>query len=384
MTQGAISIPDPVSLTQDLIRFNTINPPGNEDQICNYLAQLLESAGFECRKIEFAPHRMSLVAKIGACSRNKPSICFTGHVDVVPLGARTWTFEPFVGLIEDGKLYGRGSSDMKSGVAAFVVAAMKMAESAKHGGGVTLIITAGEETGCEGAFHLAASQEILEFLGPAGCFVVAEPTANEPLLGHKGAYWLRASTDGITAHGSMPERGDNAFYKLAKAALTLEKFTFDTPAHELMGQGTLNVGTAKSGININSVPDAAEMTLDIRTVAGQSHPHIYGCLCKALGPAVRLDTIIDIEGVFTPASEPWMASVFDLCEKTNGVRPIEKTVSYFTDASALKPAIGNPPTVILGPGQPEMAHQTDEFCFVDKIVDATQLFSDLIQDWQRR
>ena len=376
------AIPDPISLTQELIRFNTINPPGNEDQVCEYLAKPLESAGYECRKIEFAPHRMSLVAKIGTCSKEKPSISFTGHVDVVPLGARTWKHEPFAGVIEGGKLYGRGSSDMKSGVAAFVVAAMKMAEQAKQGAGVTLIITAGEETGCEGAFHLAASQEILDFLGPAGCFIVAEPTANEPLLGHKGAYWLRASTDGVTAHGSMPERGDNAFYKLAKAALTLEKFEFDTPAHELMGQGTLNVGTAKSGININSVPDAAEMTLDIRTVAGQSHPHIYGCLCKALGPAVRLDTIIDIEGVFTPASDPWMASVFDFCEKTNGVRPVEKTVSYFTDASALKPAIGNPPTVILGPGQPEMAHQTDEFCYVDKITDATQLFADLIQDWQ--
>lgn len=378
------TIPDPVALTQELIRFNTINPPGNEDQVCEYLAKLLESVGYECRKIEFAPHRMSLVAKIGSCSSDKPSICFTGHVDVVPLGARSWKHEPFAGLIEDGKLYGRGSSDMKSGVAAFVVAAMKMAQQAKQGAGVSLIITAGEETGCEGAFHLVTSQEILDFLGPAGCFIVAEPTANEPLLGHKGAYWLRASTDGITAHGSMPERGDNAFYKLAKAALTLEKFEFDTPAHELMGQGTLNVGTAKSGININSVPDAAEMTLDIRTVAGQSHSHIYGCLCKALGPAVRLDTIIDIEGVFTPASDPWMASVFDFCEKTNGVRPIEKTVSYFTDASALKPAIGNPPTVILGPGQPEMAHQTDEFCYVDKITDAADLFSDLIQDWQRR
>jgi succinyl-diaminopimelate desuccinylase len=380
----SVQIPDPVELTQELIRFNTINPPGNEDQVCEYLAKLLESVGYEYRKIEFAPHRMSLVAKIGACSKEKPSISFTGHVDVVPLGARTWKHEPFAGVIEDGKLYGRGSSDMKSGVAAFVVAAMKMADSAKQGAGVSLIITAGEETGCEGAFHLAASQEILDFLGPAGCFIVAEPTANEPLLGHKGAYWLKASTDGITAHGSMPERGDNAFYKLAKAALTLEKFSFDTPPHELMGQGTLNVGTAKSGININSVPDAAEMTLDIRTVAGQSHPHIYGCLCKALGPTVRLDTIIDIEGVFTPASDPWMTSVFDFCEKTNGVRPIEKTVSYFTDASALKPAIGNPPTVILGPGQPEMAHQTDEFCYVDKIVDATQLFSDLILDWQDR
>ncbi|MEA9603760.1 M20 family metallopeptidase [Polynucleobacter sp. JS-JIR-II-c23] len=376
------SIPDPIELTQDLIRFNTINPPGNEDQVCNYLAKLLESVGYECHKIEFAPHRMSLVAKIGACTEQKPSICFTGHVDVVPLGARTWKYEPFAGVIEDGKLYGRGSSDMKSGVAAFVVAAMKMADSAKQGAGVSMIITAGEETGCEGAFHLAANQEILDFLGPAGCFIVAEPTANEPLLGHKGAYWLKASTDGVTAHGSMPERGDNAFYKLAKAALTLEKFAFDTPVHELMGQGTLNVGTAKSGININSVPDAAEMTLDIRTVAGQSHQHIYGCLCKALGPTVRLDTIIDIEGVFTPATDPWMASVFDFCEKINGVRPVEKTVSYFTDASALKPAIGNPPTVILGPGQPEMAHQTDEFCYVDKITDATQLFSELILDWQ--
>jgi succinyl-diaminopimelate desuccinylase len=377
-----IIIPDPVALTQELIRFNTVNPPGNEDQICEFLAKLLESAGYECRKVEFAPRRMSLVAKIGVCSASQPSICFTGHVDVVPLGARAWTHEPFAGVIDGNKLFGRGSSDMKSGVAAFIVAAMKMAASAQQGPGVTLIITAGEETGCEGAFHLAASQEILDFLGPAGCFVVAEPTANEPLLGHKGAYWLKASADGITAHGSMPERGENAFYKLARAALTIEKFNFDTPAHQLMGQGSLNIGTAKAGLNINSVPDAAEMTLDIRTVAGQSHAHIYGCLCKALGPSIRLDTIIDIEGVFTPANDPWMAKVFDLCEKINGVRPIEKTVSYFTDASALKPVIGNPPTVILGPGQPEMAHQTDEFCYVEKITDATQLFSDLIESWQ--
>ena len=374
---------NPVELTQELIRFNTINPPGNEDQICEYLQGILEANGYECRKVEFAPRRTSLVAKIGSCSASKPSICFTGHVDVVPLGARAWKFEPFAGVIDDGKLYGRGSSDMKSGVAAFVVAAIRMANEAKQGAGVSMIITAGEETGCEGAFHVAASQEILDFLGPAGCFVVAEPTANEPLLGHKGAYWLKAKTEGITAHGSMPERGENAFYKLAKAAITLEQFTFDTPPHALMGQGTLNVGTAKAGLNINSVPDAAEMTLDIRTVAGQSHSHIYGCLCKALGSTVQLDTIIDIEGVYTPSNDPWMAKVFDHCEKLNGVRPIEKTVSYFTDASALKSAIGNPPTVILGPGQPEMAHQTDEFCYVDKIEDATQLFANLISDWQK-
>jgi succinyl-diaminopimelate desuccinylase len=377
-----IPFTDPVQLTQELVRFNTINPPGNEDQLCDYLANILESVGFECRKIGFAPRRTSLVAKIGASNQQNPSICFTGHMDVVPLGSRSWHYGPFAGLIDGKKLYGRGSSDMKSGIAAFIVAALNTASISKTGKGVSLIITAGEETGCEGAFHIAANQEILEFLGPAGCFVVAEPTANEPLIGHKGAYWLKASTEGITAHGSMPERGDNAFYKLAKAALTLEKFTFDTPAHPLMGQGTLNVGTAKAGLNINSVPDSAEMTLDIRTVAGQSHAHIYSCLCKALGPIVKLDTIMDIEGIYTPANNPWMTKVFDICEAVNGVRPTEKTVSYFTDASALKSAIGDPPTVILGPGQPEMAHQTDEFCYIDKITEATKIFEALIIDWQ--
>jgi succinyl-diaminopimelate desuccinylase len=129
---------NPVELTQELIRFNTINPPGNEDLICEYLQTLLESAGYECRKVEFAPRRTSLVAKIGACSQSKPSICFTGHVDVVPLGARPWSFEPFAGVIDGGKLYGRGSSDMKSGVAAFVVAAIQMAELAKKGAGVSM------------------------------------------------------------------------------------------------------------------------------------------------------------------------------------------------------------------------------------------------------
>lgn len=378
-----LNIPDPVELTQELIRFNTINPPGNEDELCNYLAQLLEGAGFECMKVDFAPRRTSLVARIGSQS-NKPKICFTGHVDVVPLGARPWKLDPFAAEIHDGKLFGRGSSDMKSGVAAFVVAALKTVEIAKKGNGISLIITAGEETGCEGAFYIAAQKKVLDFIGQAGCFVVAEPTANEPLIGHKGAFWLRAKAEGITAHGSMPERGDNAFYKIAKGAVILEQFQFDNPPHPLMGQGTLNVGTAKAGININSIPDAAEMTIDIRSVPGQSHKHIYSCLCHSLGSHINLETIIDIEGFFTPSDDPWVKNVYARCHEINGQIPTDKTVAYFTDASALKGVIGNPPTVVLGPGQPEMAHQTDEFCYTEKIHQATALFEQLIADWQHQ
>lgn len=376
-----MNIPDPIKLTQDLIRFNTINPPGNEDELCNYLSELLKSANFECLNVDFAPRRRSIVARIPGAA-NKSNICFTGHVDVVPLGDRQWDHEPFAGEIVDGKLFGRGSSDMKSGIAAFVVAAMRTAEITRNQGGISLIITAGEETGCEGAFYIAAQKQVVDFIGNVGCFVVAEPTANEPIISHKGAYWLRAKAEGITAHGSMPERGDNAFYKIAKGALLLEKYQFDTPPHELMGQGTLNVGTAKAGLNINSVPDAAEMTLDIRSVPGQSHRHIYGCLCKTLGPNIKLETIMDVEGIYTPPDHPWIQNVYAHCEAINGVQPVPKSISYFTDASALKGLIGDPPTVVLGPGQPEMAHQTNEFCYTEKITQSTTLFERLIIDWQ--
>ncbi len=180
----------------------------------------------------------------------------------------------------------------------------------------------------------------------------------------------------------MPERGDNAFYKIAKGALLLEKYQFDSPTHELMGQGTLNVGTAKAGLNINSVPDAAEMTLDIRSVPGQSHSHIYSCLCKTLGPNIKLETIMDVEGIYTPPDHPWIQTVYDHCQEINGVQAVPKSISYFTDASALKGLIGDPPTVVLGPGQPEMAHQTNEFCYTEKITQSTTLFERLIIDWQ--
>ncbi len=369
-----------VSLTQTLLRMNTINPPGNEDQCTRYLADLLSAAGYDCRLVEFAPRRSTLIARIGG-RPDKPPICFTGHVDVVPLGSAPWAHDPFGAEIVGDKLYGRGSSDMKSGVAAFTIAAIAVASEIKDSAGLTLVITAGEETGCEGAFHLVSMTDVAEILGKAGALVVAEPTGNQPLVGHKGAFWLKASATGVTAHGSMPETGDNAIYKIARAALALENFDFATPPHALMGQGTLNIGTARGGLNINSVPDAAEMTIDIRTVAGQDHRQIWGCLCSRMGTGIGLQTLLDVGSVFTAPEDPWMQSVFARCQTCFDAPLQPKIVSYFTDAAALREPLGKPPTVILGPGEPHMAHQTDEFCYVARIGEAEQLFRQIILDW---
>lgn len=368
---------DPVALTQKLIQFDTINPPGQEAACAHYLGDLLEGAGFRVAYHEFAQGRTSVVARRGGEQR---PLCFTGHIDTVPLGTQPWRVDPFAGEIRDGKLYGRGASDMKSGVAAFVAAAAGMADVLDDGPGVVLVITAGEETGCEGAFHLTRAGDAL---GKAGAVVVAEPTGNYPMVGHKGALWLEARTRGVTAHGSMPEKGDNAIYKAARAVSRLERFEFEDAPHAVLGPATLNVGTINGGMNVNSVPDSTRIRVDIRTVPGMEHSRLRGRLGQYLAPDVDgLEAFIDLEGVWTDADHPWIRNVFDVMQSVLGERPEIRSATYFTDASALTPHYGGVSTVILGPGEAGMAHQTDEYCYTARIEQAAAAYGALLRNWQ--
>jgi succinyl-diaminopimelate desuccinylase len=258
-----------IDLAAELIRFDTINPPGQEAACAEHLARLLTGAGFQCEKVPLEEGRPNLVARIGGTG-GKPPIAFTGHTDTVPLGAQTWTVAPHGGTVKDGRLWGRGASDMKSGVAAFVVGALEHARRLEGTPGVVLYITAGEETGSEGAFTLAR-----RLRGQAGALVVAEPTSNRPLCGHKGALWLKATSRGVTAHGSMPDKGVNAIYAAARAVGRLEAFDFNVARHPVMGAPTLNVGTLHGGLNLNWRP------LSTSRACGRT-PHTPGCArCSA-------------------------------------------------------------------------------------------------------
>src|SRR3954469_6221579 len=153
---------DPVQLSRELIAFNTINPPGNELGCILHLDKILSDAGLQTSVQRFAPERANLIARAG--DAGQLPLCFTGHVDTVPLGNAPWSIDAFAGEIIDGRMYGRGSTDMKCGVAAFVAAIGNMAEQLQGTRGAVLVITAGEEVGCEGAFHLAGT----DILGRAG------------------------------------------------------------------------------------------------------------------------------------------------------------------------------------------------------------------------
>lgn len=369
---------DPIALSRELVAFNTINPPGQELSCIRHLERILADAGLETSVHAFAPDRANLIARIGGKGA-KPPLCFTGHVDTVPLGNATWSVDPFAGEIIDGKLYGRGTTDMKCGVAAFVAAICGMADQLRGTGGAMLAITAGEEIGCEGAFELARAG----VLGKAGAIVVAEPTSNVAVVGHKGALWLKLILKGVTAHGSMPHLGVNAAYKAARAITLLEQFQFNVAPHLHLGSPTLNIGTVHAGLNVNSVPDRAEIGVDIRSIPGLAHERIKEQLSAELGEDVTLETIVDVGAVWTDPSSPWIRQVCDTVQQLTGESsgPEPRTAPYFTDASVLTPAFGNPPTIILGPGEAGKAHQTDEYCAVDRIHAATEIYAALAAKW---
>ena len=298
---------------------------------------------------------------------------------MVPLGAAPWSVAPFGGEIADGRIYGRGSSDMKSGVAAFVSAAVKLAPRLAGGAGLVPAITAGEERGCEGA-NLLARQRVLP---RAGAIVVAEPTANRLLAGHKGVFWLEGVAKGVTAHGSMPEQGDNAVYKAARAALALEAFDFSADAHPVLGRPTVNVGWMRGGLNVNSVPDEARLGVDVRLVPGLNRERLIERFAEAIGGGVDFEVMGTSDAVWTDPDDPWVRDVAAIVQSVTGAASPIGGASYFTDAAALKPAMGDPPTVILGPGEPSMAHQTDEYCLTKRIEEAEAIYSELIARWRR-
>ena len=366
-----------VTLTQELVRFPTINPPGRERACAHYVGGLLESAGFRVAYHEFDDERTSLIATLAGRGEKLP-LCFTGHLDTVPLGAAPWTHDAHAGEIEGAKLWGRGSSDMKSGVAAFLTAARALGGRREPAAGMTLVITAGEETGCTGAEDLAARAGVL---GRAGALVVAEPTSNYPCVGHKGALRLEAVTRGVTAHGAMPEQGENAVYKMGRALAKLEAFSFDATPHPHLGAPSLNVGTIHGGLNINSVPDACTIGIDIRTIPGQEYGALMAALASRVGSEVDLQSSRWVSGVWTEPTHPWVQQVFDIMAPTLAARPEPRTLPYFTDGSILSEAYGGVPTLILGPGEAAQAHQTDEYCFVERIEQAAEAYERIAVQW---
>jgi len=266
---------------------------------------------------------------------------------------------------------------MKAGIGGMLAAAKTFAGKLNGTPGVVFVLTAAEEGGCVGSRHLA---KLPKLMGRAGAIVVGEPTSNYPMVGHKGSIKFHAAFKGVSAHGSMPQLGVNAIYKAARAIARLEEFQFGVKEHPVMGLPTMNVGTVEGGSGVNLVPDLAKIGVDIRTVPGTDHAELLSRLKNLLSEG-QIEVFADSESVWTEPQEAWVQRVFEICKPILKETPEARAMPYMTDAANLRKVYAGAPTLILGPGEAAQAHQTDEYCHMERIRQSVAIYEAIIRDW---
>jgi len=375
---AAIDRDELVDIAQAAIRVPTVNPPGDERALADLLAARLRAGKVPSELLDHDPARASLVGRVRGHG-DRPGLILTGHLDVVGAGDQPWQRDPFGGEVVDGRLYGRGSADMKGAVAAMVASALAIVRTgAPLAGDLLLAFTAGEETDSFGAQELAEAG----MLAGADAVVVGEPSDLEVYVAEKGNLWLEVTTSGRTAHASMPDLGRNAIYAMADVLTALESYRFPDPPHPLLGSPTLSVGTIRGGVRTNVVPDSCTVDVDVRTLPGQPHERVAADVQELLAEVRRRRPELDVrvrlaygrDAVATAPDAPIVKEVVRAVADVTGRRPTPQGVMYATDAAVLVPELGVA-MAICGPGPRELAHQTDEYVPVDALVAAARIYA---------
>jgi succinyl-diaminopimelate desuccinylase len=367
-----------VKLCQELIRIKSVNPPGDELAIAEFVASVLKKAGLDVELVNHSPTRASVLGRLKS-SRQIPGLLFNGHLDTVPIGNEKWIHEAFAGEVAENKIWGRGTADMKGGLAALIVAAKTLAEGGfPLRGDLILAATASEEVDSIGAITIAAQPN----LGPVQAVMIPEPSYNDVFVAEKGALWLEITTQGKTAHGSMPELGRNAVMMMVSLITEFQKLAFPHQEHPMLGGFSQSVNTIAGGVKTNVVPDYCIVTVDMRTVPGQDHQAIVRQVETLIADLNRripdfkasVRVVNDRVPVETSPKEPAVQGFLDVVAEVTGERPVPKGVRYYTDAVAFVPVL-KAPMIICGPGDAKLAHQPNEHVEISKLVQSAKIFT---------
>lgn len=364
-----------IELAQSLIRMpSSPESGGGQRKVAELVADRLDAAGFAVTLDPYAPDHTNVVAWWGPS--DQPAVCLSGHLDTVTVVEAEWTVDPFGAEIHDGRLYGRGAVDMKTGVAALVRAAEQYVSAPPTDATpIALVLTAQEEVGCLGASALTREPGLLP---ESRCLLIAEPTSNRPMLGHRGAVWLDLKARGRSCHASTPHLGENAVEKLIEALQLIRRWAGDNAAsHEVLGQRTLNIGRLNGGVLRNVVPDLATAELDFRTPLLRDAVDLAEALAALVRAHAEVEPVLSLPPVYTPPTDPWAALVTEVARSVEALDG-PAVAKFFTDASVMTSALGDVPTVICGPGSPDQAHVVDEWCSTEQVSTATRIYLDLL------
>jgi acetylornithine deacetylase/succinyl-diaminopimelate desuccinylase family protein len=374
---AAVDEAEVTALLEGLVRRPSPNPPGEEEQTVAYLASTCEALGLTVELDQVLPGRPNLYASVGP--PDGAGILVVGHTDTVPAGDG-WTHEPFGGAVEDGRLIGRGSADMKGGLAAAVGAMAALARAGEPlREPVTLAAVVDEEENGQGVKAFLARRPT------ARCALVPEPTDLETVIACRGNCYVRIAVEGRAAHAGTAELGRNAIYGAVRAVESILLLDDELAAHRhpLLGRATWSVGTIQGGTSTAMVPAACTVSVDRRLLPGQTGEEALAEIERALeelalegdGLRASADLLMEIPSFELAPDDPLVEVVHRASVDAGAPeRPLGGWTAACDGGYVMRDA--GIPAIVLGPGSvAEQAHKPDESIELAEVVLAARVYA---------
>lgn len=380
-----IDVGDGVALTRALVRVDSRNPslvdgaPG-ESAAAQLLAGVLEAWGFRVELDDAAPGRPNVIARIGR-GEGGPSLMFNGHLDVV--GVDGMTHAPFEGEDRDGRIFGRGASDMKAGVAAMCAAAARAATDGALAGEIVVTAVVDEE------FESLGTRALVARGVRADAAIVTEPTRLAIMPAHKGFVWLDVTLRGRAAHGSRWDIGIDAIRHAGLLLAELDRIDAEvlpTRTHPLLGRPSVHASLIEGGAGMSTYPERCLLRLERRTIPGERVTDVVAeveAACarvRARRPTFAAELALGVTQ--SPSDVPVDAPIvgaLDAALRGRGESPRVEGMSAWTDAAILNDA--GIPAICFGPGDISLAHAAEEYVIIEEIERATAVLTALARQW---
>ena len=370
---------DPLALTRSLVSTPSVNPQleegGNgEREAATLVAEWLDLWGLDTRITEISPNRFNVIAKLDG---EGPTLLLNGHLDTVGVGGMT--VPPFDAKVEGGRIWGRGSCDMKAGLAAILAATKRLTEEGPRPN-LIVAMTADEEHASLGMYALVDSFPSADFA------IVTEPTRLAVMPAHKGFLWVRAVFEGRAAHGSRPDLGIDAIRHAALYISALDDYgdqLTSRPAHPLLKHGSVHAGTIQGGSAASVYPDVCEIVLERRTMPGERPEKVLQEFQRILDELrereedlrASLEQMLERPGTEVPEDSRLVQGLLEAGQK-HGIPPVVEGMTAWVDAALLN-EIGIP-AVCYGPGDIAQAHSAAEWvelAQIEKCADVLESFA---------
>jgi succinyl-diaminopimelate desuccinylase len=362
---------DVVRLTQDLVRIKSTNPTVPETRCAEFLEEILDSHDLPFTRVPVSEGRWNVVSRLEG--GGGPPLVLLAHMDTVPVG-EGWSRDPYGAEIEGGRMWGRGTCDMKGGLAASLLAMVRLRDSGSRlSGDLVLALTVDEESTMTGALALTDGG----YIDPTSYILAAEPSNGKLLVAQKGAVWHELRFRGISAHASMPQLGADANRAMALAiADAYRRIEAVGDDHDLLGRATLVVGVIEGGFKTNVVSDQARCEIDVRyppsTNADEVQAAIEAAAANAAEDLPGVEYVVQRQSMDRPpvicaADSPLIKAVAAAHRSVTGKDVEQAGFRAYTDAAVCSVRSGSPHCVVYGPGQLAQAHTVDEYVDVDDL-----------------